>query len=35
MWMNEPLAVRWYKEKDVILPGHQSEVAQWLADNNQ
>ena len=27
-------AIAYYKRKGVILPGHQAEIANWLAENN-
>jgi hypothetical protein len=27
-------AIEYYKRKGIILPGHQAEIANWLAENN-
>jgi hypothetical protein len=27
-------AIAYFKRKGVILPGHQEEIANWLAENN-
>lgn len=29
--MRETFAVRYYRNRDVILPGHANEIAAWMA----